>query len=637
MVKSFDIKLNDLPYRFADSPGIQLGAALTEPGRPSEVGSIVIASLHGGIGRGFDTGVLQYSSATEADLTTPGTFLPGYPTIAVGNFTASNLSIMRPAFGFGNGGRTVYVLAGQTFRTFDPSAPGSGLTTGTFTGDAFPASSELSGSVFQYNGQLVFGIILNSSGNEGIPTAYGVLTEGGTAITIDDAIGISYGASTRARAFWIEEVTIDCASSIGLRWAPTVFGATFKGASPYIEKPTAGTPGIDLGLPMPSWLTMVGSALLIMRQDGAIIGSDETGLLSVMGNTPMNGLEVNFGHRASTYHDGILIPSRNGLWSFNAQSLTMRPASPNYIQGEPIERMRGEVMAANGIGPYGFVALRQVSSAGTITSRAYEIVRYSDRIAVHDLIPETAANEVIVDFFPYYDSTTRRTLLYYLVHNESTDDVAVRYKPLRLPSDQHQAATGISSGSAVALPGLAGPSPASSMTKLFTQIRGSFNGGSSGTAHIDFTGFTVDGAAVTLATITADGPFAVPFLGTATNRIGRELTAGTITLDDPVIDSRIDLPLTVDFIWVPSAEDALTIKVLVSGEVQGRIASLWRRAPWGEAKALLALRNTVTTLEFPEGDDWTVFIEGVSIEDVKSPDGVGQHQRVATVQMRRLV
>lgn len=634
MPASWDIKIGGIPYIFGDDPGILLGAALKEPGNPAEVGTAVVASLHGGIGRGFDNGIMQYDSASEADLTVPNTFLPGYPTVSVDSFTASNISIARPAFGFGNGADTVYVIAGQSLQYFDPTDPASGLTAVTLTGDTWPATSEFSGSSFQYNNQLVFGAINNDAGNEGKPAAYAVVTDLGTpgTVPLENSIGISYGASTRARAFWIEKNS----DGYGLKWAPSTDASTFKGTTPYIEKPASGTPPIEIGLPRPSWLTMVGSALVIMRSDGAILGADTTGMLLVLGNTPVSGLEYNFGHRASPWWDGLLVPSRNGLWSFNLQSLTMRPGSPNYIQGQPIERLKGEVTAANGIGPYGFVALRQVSSASVVTSIAFAIVRYSDRIAVHDLIPETASGDVIVDFLPFYDTATRRTLLYYLVYTESTGAVAVRYKPLRLPSDQHTAATGISTAASVDLSSMTGPSPASNMTKLWTQVRGHFVKGSSGSAQLDFTGLKVDGKTVTLASVTADGPFAVEFAGTAANRIGRELTAGTMTLTNPVLDTRLDLPLTFDFVWVPSTTDAFSVKVLVSGNVVGRLASLWRRGPWDATKNLLALRSTTCTVNFPEGDTWTVFVEAVSISDLKDPDNESETARVATVQMRRL-
>lgn len=640
MSASWDIKLAGKPYMFPDkTSGLTLGAALTEPGNPSQVDGIVIASLHGGIGRGYDNGILQYDSLSEADATMPNTLLPGYPTVSVGSFTASSLSAMRPAFGYGNGAKYVFVMAGQTMKYFDPTNPAGGLTAVTIGGATFPTNSELSGSMFQYNNELIFGVIKNDAGNEGHPGAWGYIADSlgtpGTA-TLSTSTKISYGASTRARAFWIEDN-----GNYGLRWAPAVDGANFMNApsgTTFVEKPDSGTPPIAIGYPLVSWMTMVGSALVILRQDGAIIGADETGMLVVLGQTPLSGLEVNFGHRATAFHDGLLVPSRNGLWSFDLRSLTMRPASPNYIQGQPNERLRGEVMAANGIGSYGFVASRQVASNGTtITSNGLEIVHYSDRVTIHDLIPTTSANEVIVDFLPFYDTVNRRTMLYYLVHNESTDSVEVRYKPLRLPSDQHTAATGITTGGSVSLAPLGGPSPASDMTKLFTQVRGHFVKGTGGSATLVFTGFTVDGAAVTLATVTADGPFAVPFGGTIANRIGRELTAGTITLTNPVLDTRLDLPLTFDFVWVPSSEDALTIKVLISGEVQGGISSLWRRSPWVDTKDLLALRNTTTTLVFPEGDSWTVFVEGVSIPEIETPGGVGQNERVATIQLRRLV
>ena len=636
MVKDWDFKLGDLPLVSPDGgTAIKLGAALNEPARPSEVGSIVIASFHGGIGRGFADGILRYSSSVDADLSIPGEFGPRFSIVTVGSAFAGSCVATRPTFGYGNGGQgRVYVIAGQTLRTFDPGNPGAGLATPTQAGDAFPADSEYSGSTFQYNSELVFGGIKNSATERGKPAFHAVADLGGaTTVTREDTLAISYGASTRGRCFWVDIDT-------GLRWAPMVNGATFNGAAPFVKFPATGN-GQELGHPRVTWLSMLGSALLIFKADGVIIGANEQGLLREAGRLPPGGLDYHFGRRAAAFHDGMLISGNMGLWSFDLRTLTLRPASPNYIQGVPDARLRGTVSAVGAAGPYAYAAVRQGS---TPTSTGFEIVRYQDRMSVHDLIPETSDNEVITDFLPYYDTGTGQTLLYYLVWNESTNNVTVKYRPLRLPSDYGSGLT-VAATNSVTIPVLSGPQPAANMTKLFAQVRGYFDKGSGASAQLAFSDWMIDSAEVSLASVTATGPFSRSFTASPSSRLlGREITAGTVVITNAAYDTALHMPLTIDFTWAPGFDDAIYARALVSSEVLGNAGGIRRRAPTAAAIVLLALRNTVTTLTFPGGGtngantSWTVLIEDVQIDDRPQEQNIsgGAPVRIATIQMRRV-
>ena len=637
---SWDFKLGDIPCIGATKQSVVLGAALTEPGQPSEVGTIVIASFHGGVGRGINDGILRYAEARGADCSTPGEVTPLYVPVSVGNWTPSPVpSVMRPTFAYGNGATgQAYVIAGQEVRSFVPETPGGGLTAVTKAGVAWPTDSEYSGSVFQYENELIFGVISTAAATSQKPAGHAKIALGtpGT-ITLNSTAGdeISYGVSSRNRCFWVEE-------DHGLRWAPGIAGATFKGGGTFKEYPTTG-PGIELGLPRLSWLTMVGSSLLLHRNDGVILGANEEGKFSIAGQLPIMGTDVHFGRRTPNYHDGVLIPSKQGLYSFDLKSITLRPASLNYIQGQTDERLRGEPTAVGASGPYAYIALRQVSSAGVVTGTGFLIVRYSNMMAVHDLLEEGSANEIITDFLPYYDRALRQMVLYYIVFNESTNVVTLKYIRLRQPNDQVTSDVNVDTIE-VDLADLAGPQPSSNMTKVWTQIRGNFDKGSGASAALAFTGFTLDGNAVTIASVSDTGPFAKPITATPNSRLAaRELTAGTLTVTNAAHDTKINLPIMIDYIWQPGSQDAVTLKVLVSGELEGRVAASWRGGiggggPWDTTKELLDMRGTFVELQWPEEGTtpWNVFVENVVIDNDQPLDGSGQTARVATVQVRRL-
>jgi len=379
---------------------------------------------------------------------------------------------------------------------------------------------------------------------------------------------------------------------------------------------------------------------MMFRADGAIIGADESGAISVAGTTTMNGIDSHFARKALMYQDGVLLGGRNGLWSFDPHGLTLRPAGPNFVQNISEERLRGEITAVGSAGPYAFIGVRRVSAAGVVTSRGYCYIKYSNMIATHDLIPETSANEVIVDFLPYYDKTVRHTALYYLVFNESTLETTVKRLELVLPTDQSVLNdAGLASDAEVDLSPIDGPNPAANMTKLWLQVRGRFNKGS-GTASLKFNNFTLDGQTVSLADVTSDGPFAIPFTvaaGLESNLLARSLSQGTLDIDSPSHDTSLPLPLIFDFVWVPDQADRMTFNLLASNETPSNDASLWVRSGWDAVQTLAALRNTVVTVDFPSGDSWRVLVEDIAGQEMQVVDSKGVSDNGIKVQVRRLV
>lgn len=640
---SWDIKIADEQYMFAALPGIVLGGALNEPAAPAQVGSIQINTFHAGIGRALEDGVMRYKEARSADLTIPGEFLPGYQATTVGSFTCTGIELARPSFGYtpSEDGNRVFVVGGKICQTFDPEAPGGGLTNqltgGLALSTVMHADAEFSGAAFGVGGssatndaQIIFGVIRNDAGHLFEPSEHLWARPGSGGIS-EGTEKIAYGAAGRNRAFY----STLSGTTVGLRWLPFVPGTTLD--SNTNKFPASGV--ISLGQPHVSWFAMIGKALMMFRADGAIIGADETGAISVAGQTTTMGMDPHFARKALMYQDGVLLGGRNGLWSFDPHTLTLRPAGPNYVQNISEERLRGEVCAVGAAGPYAFVAVRRVAEDGTITSRGYAYLKYSNLIATHDLIPETSANEVITDFLPYYDKEVRHTALYYIVFNELTLVATVKRLELVLPTDQSVlSGTGLAGDAEVDLPAIDGPNPAANMTKLWLQVRGRFNKGSGG-ATLQFSDFQIDGEAVSIAEVTADGTFAVPLTATALeedNLLGRSMEQGTLTLHNPTHDTSLPLPLLFDFVWVPDVADRITFQLLAGGEVEGNDAATWVRSAWDSVQALMALRNTVVTVDFPNRDSWRVLVEHVESKELDTRDANNRGDAAVMVQVRRL-
>ena len=205
--------------------------------------------------------------------------------------------------------------------------------------------------------------------------------------------------------------------------------------------------------------------------------------------------------------------------------------------------------------------------------------------------------------------------------------------------------------STVKLEKIAGKDSSLVMTKLWLQARGHWEPGSATGAYISFDNVTVDGKAVSLPNVSTAGDFAIPFgdVDTEQDRIGRELTSCEITIHNPAYDTQLVLPLSFDYLWVPTNTDAVTLALAVSSEVDGNVTSMWMKSPRDEQDFLLGLRSTIVQLEFnddtrdidrathaPTVQPWTVLIEDVKSSQQATVGQTGQVDRVLQLQIRRL-
>lgn len=635
-LKSFDIKIDGQQYMFGTVPGITLATVSLEPGTQDKVDTIVIESLHKGIGRPLPKGILRYKEAREADLSYPYYMLPGYTKQTVDSFADVSSGLVRPMFSAfaPQAGDFRRVISAHKVYSFDPQDLVGGPLTSEQTGGPF------NGSSFAYGDLLIVGTCADVSLLVVPGSTYNVF---GTSV--GGGHGVGMGVSGRSVAFWISDGG-DGQGSETLVYAPYA-GFAFKGSTPgypytftssagYYEFPDAKHSGVFVG--QVSWMAMVGSILMIFTPQGRIITANESGLLNFHGDVGGMGDQY-FGRGAKHFLNGVMFPSVNGLWHFDPTSLTLRPLSANVAQVSDEERLRGEYSAVGSIGQYGFAASRYKDAGGHTHSQGYMLVQYADGVAFHDIIPETANDVIISDFLPFYVTADQRTALFYLEWNEVTESVALKWVPLRLPTDRNQTGTHITTSAQVDLQPLVGPTQflgqedSQSSKKLWHGVRGRFHKGTGGAATFSLANVTSDGQVLTAPTVSADGSFSIQFDQAI---IGRQIDTMTLKIDNPVYDTRLEFPLEVDFSWNPDSADSFTVHLLVSGEVDGRVAAHWQDGPWGTTKHLLGLQGQIVVAQFPEGDLWNVLVESVKIADSPGPDATGGTAREAVLMIRRV-
>lgn len=643
-MKSWDIKIAGEPYVFGGSPGITLGKAPTEPGNDGQIDTVVIESLHGGIGHPQPNGVLRYKEARYADLSAPRFMLPRYEILDGGSSSDASAGVVYPRFSHFPNETVVHIISGgMRWQVNAESGLLSDATAGSFDG-----------SGFYYNANPVFG-----GSTSGIICATGSRN---IVYFIKHANILTY-APRSAEAFRTEH------TGTSFIPGPPVsppdppnddleiydiqgYGFDENFPSRYSEFPQEATalvpdPG-GIYLDGVSWMTMIGPMVVVFTNQGEILGANESGVFTVAGRLPEMPGFTRTGVGAAPWQDGLLVPSGAGLFYFNPTTLELRRWGLNFIQTEVEERLSGAITGVGSSGDYAFVGVNTPDGA-----RAYMIVPYEKMIGVHDITPAvSAANVIITDFFVSTIPDDQTTLLLYIEYNTVTHAFTVKRTLLNLPSDGYNedlaagGYPGLAPSAEVDIYPMAGPDQTGSMTKRWMAMRGQWDKGS-GDARLVFSDMTVDGSAIADVSIDADGGFAIPFTDAESEHslLGRNI-GFTIKLVNPTHDTKLIFPLMLDFEWAPDTTDAMQINVLVSGEVKGNVASEWMQGPWGTTEHLLSLQGQTVEIELPyagtqpggfdETTVWNCLVRKVVIDDTPGPDGHGPRARVAKIDIRRI-
>lgn len=651
-MKSWDIKIAGEQYVFGGVPGLTLGKAPIEPGNDGQIDTVVIESLHGGIGHPQKNGVMRYKEARNADLTAPRFMLPRYTITTPGSVTSTDSTGILPRFSHWENQLKTFLISGGKHWEFNE-------VTGALT-------SAVSGN-FDTGGFYYLGLPVFSGASSGFVWGTG---SRGIVYFIKNSNILTY-APQSAEAFRTEHTGTSFIPGPPVRppdppnpplevYDIPGFGFDENFPSRYSEFPQEPTDSVpDPGgvyIENVSWMTMIGHMLVIFTYSGSIIAANESGIFSTAARLPQmpnTGFNMHVGVGSAPWQNGLLVPSPAGLFYFNPVNLELRRWGLNFIQSETEARLTGEVTGVGSSGDYAFVAVQTPTGA-----RAYEIMPYDRMVAVHDITPAVSGpNIVITDFFISTTATvgtasgtftpgTGATYLFYIEFNTSTFTSTIKRLNLHIPSDDYMSDTGLTTSAECDLYPMSGPDPAANMTKRWMAIRGRWEKGS-GNAQLQFSSIAVDGIPITDRTVSDDGAFSIQLTDSESESalLGRDL-GFTIKLVNPTHDTKLIFPLMMDFEWAPDTTDAMQVQVLVSGEVKGNVAAHWEQGPWGTTEHLLSLQGQIVEVVLPyasnqpggfdEYTTWQCLIQKVAIVDTPAPDGHGPIARSAKLAIRRI-
>jgi hypothetical protein len=469
------------------------------------------------------------------------------------------------------------------------------------------------------------------------------------------ATAMSFGAASRGRVFWTRNKG---PSPMEVYWAPQQavdFEAVgFTKYGPILTDVIRST-----------WVSLWGGTLFIPREDGSVLGTDETGFVGLAMPAPMRRddstsnpmLSTTFGRGATPYLDALLLPSVDTVWGLNPHTLAAKQYDPAALQNTDADFMRSIFLSCTAAGAHGFIGgltLLNADGTGSYMGRIYRLVPIGDTITAHAFGVDFGVGERVISMFSTirFDSDRDPTTYLYALTDDGTSVRLYRYT-LRTdvnPAGAHPAPA-VADPATVTLTYHSGDEMQRNMSKLFLQVRGRVLLPTGGTPKVTFLYPMVDENPVTIADVTTSGEFSTPITYTTTpaNRIGRSIKFA-LRLHGTSIGKALYLPLSIDFLWVPAQHDLLTITVLASAETVSKLGGLWNRySAKDTVDRLMALRNTIITAEFPAGSTgatttgtvaWSLFVQNV--QAVKGSEltgdvtGLGAHDYQVSLVCRKL-
>ncbi len=651
--RGWDLLIAGEPYNFGPpgvGGGISLGSAEDVGIKNASLGTINMPSFHHGYGQEVVGNPQMYFTADNLDLSVPAhVFLSGL-NASHGPITA--------AFPNGNYFGSLHYddesdhILFVTERKLGRIKASTGIITeATLQGGdtALSGTQAFRGGLFKWFQHWVAGIADD--------VTYGVVLHDRSvgfafwdvaADLYDTEFGHdedhSFGDSNRGRAVYAFNSgvngapnEIDFTLSIDERFGDAVGGFAKHG------------PFQELGIPRLGWVKMVGSTLLVMRENGSILSVDEStgGLALVAENLYAQvGSDTSFGWHPKSYLGGLVFPGFGQIWSLDLNNLSITNITPNKVQnavafpvpdwpeeGEHAIAVRGDEIWI-------------VSTAATDKSK-FVVVRgkhYKDGFhyqtwAVADPLSgaDAAQEKVIMDAIIVKTAKSgfdRLWVLWRPSTGANQDDAWI--ERFDLP------ATDWSGGpefGAVVLAGAAnlvgsrfgGDGNAAGALKRFIQFRGFFHRASANQHNVG--AIIDDGAPISLTTDAADGVVALDFPATSAS-VGRDIQV-TYQRDDNDASGvgYAVMPWSFDFLWIPEESDSFTIRIFASNDYQEI-----RKSARDIFDELDALRHTIVALKFPHDVTWNVFITSVSTSTITALPGQvsGEESMLVTVSGRRL-
>ena len=400
-----------------------------------------------------------------------------------------------------------------------------------------------------------------------------------------------------------------------------------------IEYTTPGTMQKAGPFPIPSggyctWMDVMGQWLAIFKQDGQIYGMDEDGVWAPISPEGFADPDFRFGHGTLHYGHRMVIPHKAGLKTLEVPSLEMADIHPQRLN-EGYGGVFGGVVGAaartgarlvigQSVGQLALISMIQPYRDGDFYSLYHSVSVVSKPKAM--AVTQLADGSFSILVLSESGGRAFITRLYLCA-----DNWIVR------PKESH-------SGGIVNTSVYLGDGLASLVTKRFVQVRG-WAQECDANNYYSF-GFQGDGGTpVSLGTVNSNGPFALAFPGTAAS-LGRGVSLTVTCTCQTTGKPRLELPLFIDFEYVPSETDSVWLGVLATDEVMNRLGGVWKRKSAQDMiDALRALQGTVTTVQFPHqsaGSAWNVLVEKVGTEEIGFEDAGQNPETMVGVLCRRL-
>lgn len=587
MVRSYDVLINNEPYLYGPRGGVRLGDALKEPGATGQVGSIVITSLHHGAGQKVARDSMKYDTGT-ADATVMGMLLPAGAQATTGSVTASDSNPRRDgAFQWGD---DVYFTMGDKVLKVDTN---DNLTV-AYTLPSSPAQ-QFTGSVTYWRNKVLLGVETS--------TLYtlAVVEFDGANFNYNDALHLrhSFAVSTRSALFWVT----NSGSVPSLRW-------TDKTDVDFLSLTTNDVYG-PFYLESGGWCTgmaRAGPFAVTFKKDGSIQGFDPSEVYSPL--TPERGYirDDTFGSGSQQMLSFLLVPTNNEVLRFDPRTLELgditpakwQQSSPPVIPGTP----GMPVVVSSGSEAYVF---HDFADQGRSLLR---LVAYPDGMYYHTV--KTGMSYKVKAMHIRHDTNTGKRHLYLLEHTGAS----ARVTRIEIPYQGWLGSINVSAASLTTSLYFGEPP---GITKVPIQVRGWASASASYPIGVDI---AVDsGTWVSLGNVTSEGPFA---LAVPQTLLGRGIKLRFTINASGTNVSRLEFPVSIDYVYISSVTDMVTITVTVTSDTITRLGGRWsRNYARKQVDDLRALRGQATTIEFADSTQpaWNVFVQEVRVAQAIPGEG----------------
>lgn len=645
MKTSYDILLNSEAYVLARSgsgaPAVTLGKSAREPGQHSQIGTVVIDSLHGGFGQAVSRDPLKYFTSSGPDASVPGQLSsPGETSLEATLTNANNNGIVSSVHNtnfikFSDA--LWFLITPGIIYSFDPSVDTPTMTPvadsetgGTLTGTS-PYNPYFTGSYAIHGDFIYFGVattdhVSSTSLRYKISTNTWDLTGafGGPTASYFHAVG---------NRIWYSEYD---GTDQKLYWSDSSTGVLTPLRGPFTLNKSTESVVTNL------WA--LGPYLLIFLSDNTLNAIDEDGVFAPLIENAFvvtdNRDDFSFGFPAKAYLGGMIFPHSRGIAFMRdiSQINDISPVktNPHFRETYPGVSSGGAIkirsLAVNSEEIYAGTVLGQVLHADI-----YEQVGFR----WHNMAP-TAAQTVHNTAIEIISTGSRFRLWIAASLATNTGACYLYRKEIAFPNYFHAPAEAATGATDLRTSYYTGEGLAGAVTKRFISVRG--YGEDLNTNNLDIA-FNVDGdpaggsdTAVGSVT-TAGGFFSVDFPKT-TASLGRGVQ---LVFDWPAMTGadtgRVHFPMYIDYEYVPDVDDYVRFNILASPTPVGKkgVQSTKTKSQEIIEDEIAALVGNVHTLVLADGNrSWTVLVESYTSKASADDIVLNEGESVVEVLCRRL-